>query len=39
MSVIFQIQIQIQIFFIEHSTWIYIEIQEYETQMRLFSTL
>ena len=32
-------QIQIQNIFIEHSTWVYIEIQEYETQMGLFNSM
>ena len=29
----------IQNIFIEHSTWVYIEIQEYETQMGLFNSI
>ena len=33
-----QIQIQIQNIFIEHNTWVYIENQEYETQMVLFNS-
>ena len=32
------IQIQIQNIFIEHNTWVYIENQEYETQMGLFNS-
>ena len=36
---LFQIQIQIQNIFIEHITWVYIEIQEYETQMGLFNSI
>ena len=33
-----QIQIQIQNIFIEHNTWVYIENQEYKTQMGLFNS-
>ena len=32
-------KIQIQNIFIEHSTWVYIEIQEYKTQMGLFNSI
>ena len=31
-------KIQIQNIFIEHNTWVYIENQEYETQMGLFNS-
>ena len=34
-----KIQIQIQNIFVEHSTWVYIEIQEYETQISLFNSM